>query len=288
MIKKFKFSICIFVISLTFFSLIANAACVDTNCDKRCKRCWHVNLIIGKYKDCAVEPNCKMACEAERNLAPAFGKQCISITPDLGTIACETFFNAWTKSVYEWCNTNGGYTISSHQKELLEDAKKALVFMGFFSKADFSNVKIKWCDLKNIAGGMAPDRDRIMIDSSYLNSPVTSLIPLLAHEMKHIQQYRRMGSSRFKCKYTKQALKIGTAKAKKSLIFNIPGLDLGVAILETFRKGTHRGNSLEKEAYDFETRVADKVSKTNFPRNFFNSQNYHNSVVTTLYVGGVF
>lgn len=71
---------------------------------------------------------------------------------------------------------------------------------------------------------MVPAPNHILFDYSYKNANLSSIISLLAHEMIHIRQLKRMGNERFACQYSKFILNGQT-------------------------------NEIEKEAYDFQRKV---------------------------------
>jgi len=118
-------------------------------------------------------------------------------------------------------------------RSLIHSAKKLLVDSGVFKKTDFNGVEIRWCPLSG-AHGMAPDRGKVLLDTRFLSRTIEEISILLGHEMKHIQQYRRMGSDNFKCSYSQQYVECGSCQ--------------------------NDGHKLEREAYDFEDYVYDKIN----------------------------
>lgn len=114
----------------------------------------------------------------------------------------------------------------------IEQAVADLVDSGLFTKSEFGGVQIRWCPLQG-AHGMAPDRGRVYIDTSVKGDDPSNIAALLAHEMTHIRQYRRMGTDQFKCEYTRKFLACNGCQDDK--------------------------HSMEREAYDFEEKVFDAL-----------------------------
>jgi hypothetical protein len=94
---------------------------------------------------------------------------------------------------------------------------------------------------------MAPDRGRIYLDTSRKGDALEDIAVLLAHEMAHIIQYRRMGTDNFKCEYSRKYVECGGCQ--------------------------DNGHALEREAYAFENEVAQRLSynsQTQYQQQFQN------------------
>jgi hypothetical protein len=115
---------------------------------------------------------------------------------------------------------------------MINEAKGVLIRTGLFAPNEFDGVQIRWCSLSGSTKGVAADAGVICLSDGMLNSADhfgTAVV--LAHEMTHIRQYRRMGTDNFKCAYSQQYLQYGSSY----------------------------GNSLEKEAYDFQNNTGQPV-----------------------------
>jgi hypothetical protein len=62
---------------------------------------------------------------------------------------------------------------------------------------------------------MAPDRGRIYLDAATKSSGPKEIATLLAHEMKHIRQYRENGTDDFKCTYSQQYVGCGGCQDRR-------------------------------------------------------------------------
>lgn len=72
--------------------------------------------------------------------------------------------------------------------------------------------------------GITVSQDKILLNSDYMERGTGDLAVLLAHELKHVEQYIRWGFRQFACRYSNEILR---------------------------GKGFGRENEVEKEAYDF-------------------------------------
>ena len=140
-------------------------------------------------------------------------------------------FEAFTSGVEGICNNDPDRT---QAKELRDKATQILVDKKLFTAGELNSAKIRFCSALNLpepdTGGMAPSRNKVLINTSYIQSTPKELAKLLAHEYTHIRQYERWGTDKFNCLYSKQIL-AGNGYGMK--------------------------NWIEKEAYDF----AQKASK---------------------------
>lgn len=142
---------------------------------------------------------------------------------------CTAPFQAITNWTIARCANWPGRTNNSW---MLNDAKELLIDSGVFSSSDFRGIDIRWCPLSG-AHGMAPDRGKILIDTPFMHGSIEELSIVLAHEMKHIQQYRQMGTDNFKCRYSRLYVECGGCQDSR--------------------------HPLEREAYDFEESVYDEI-----------------------------
>eukprot|EP00579_Thalassiosira_antarctica_P011692 CAMPEP_0201910780 /NCGR_PEP_ID=MMETSP0903-20130614/2022_1 /ASSEMBLY_ACC=CAM_ASM_000552 /TAXON_ID=420261 /ORGANISM="Thalassiosira antarctica, Strain CCMP982" /LENGTH=769 /DNA_ID=CAMNT_0048445455 /DNA_START=278 /DNA_END=2587 /DNA_ORIENTATION=- len=120
-------------------------------------------------------------------------------------------------------------------RDLLNDAKRILIETELFSSDELDPVNIHFCsDLGewNAADGMAPSKEKVLLDTSFIQAELYPLTRLLAHEFFHIRQYHRWGSEGFDCRYAGE-LKSGN--------------------------GFGRDNYIEKEAYEFTEGIAENV-----------------------------
>jgi uncharacterized membrane protein len=144
---------------------------------------------------------------------------------------CTIPFQSSTQIQIGHCSNWGGRL---DDQDLIQDAIRALAGTGKFQIEEFSGVQIRWCPLiggpdGRVAHGIAADRGRVYLNSSQKNHDPIDVATLLAHEMKHVRQYRGMGTDEFKCKYSQEYVKCGGCQ--------------------------DRGHSLEREAYDFEDQI---------------------------------
>lgn len=153
-------------------------------------------------------------------------------------LACTIPYQAITNAVIARCSNWDGRMEDQH---LIEQAKRRLIDSGVFLQSDFSGIQIRWCPLSG-AHGMAPDRGRIYLDVSGKNDNPINVAALLAHEVKHIQQYRRLGTDRFKCTYSEQYVGCGACQ--------------------------NRHHGLEREAYNFQDAVYNRLSSFQEPPSY--------------------
>ena len=147
--------------------------------------------------------------------------------------ACRETFDATVAPVLARC---GGYGGRGERQDLLRQARDTLIATGLLPASAFQGVTIQWCPLTG--SGMVPDPDLVLLNPG-LQSNLFALTSILGHEMKHVEQYRRWGADGFKCRYS--------------------------AEIRTF-KGLGRGNSVEREAYDFQDRVEATLKNASSPR----------------------
>ncbi len=148
-------------------------------------------------------------------------------------IACTIPYQTITNVVISQCSNWDGRLDDQH---LIEQAKNILVSNGIFPQSEFNGIQIRWCPLSG-AHGMAPDRGRIYLDASQKEAVSEDIAVLLAHEMVHVIQYRRMGTDNFKCEYSRKYAECGGCQDSR--------------------------HSLEAEAYSFQHDVAKRLSENN-------------------------
>lgn len=144
---------------------------------------------------------------------------------------------------------------NEHGRRIVEDAKSLLYEQDVFEPSDFDGIQIRFCSaLGPFAAGMVPSSDKILLNGSTLNYSAQSMAVLLAHEMIHIQQHERWSSTGFGCRYQEE-LWSGHGFGKK--------------------------NSVEKEAYDFDSEVRLRLRGTKVAL-----QAHDGSYVTAIQGGG--
>src|SRR5262245_21296394 len=91
-----------------------------------------------------------------------------------------------------------------NRARLLDESKKVLIKIGIWKASDFNNVEMRWADLVE-APGLTPDRTLIYINKKFSAGPpwdLANTASVMAHEMKHISQYRDIeNTDSFKCEY---------------------------------------------------------------------------------------
>ena len=184
--------------------LLAAAACLsaapaDASCRSDCRDYCPKDPIFGQRPPLCIEA-CEAACEAHQT-APGPKPPWPPPPPPIPPLplACTQAFNEIASRVVLSCM---GIGQTPHQARLIDDAVDLLVRARVVSAAEFGDVTIRWCELRD-ADGMAPDQDVVLLDSK-LQANFWSLVSTLAHEMYHQRQYRKMGPARFKCEYSQQ------------------------------------------------------------------------------------
>lgn len=147
------------------------------------------------------------------------------------TAACTVPYQTITNAVIAHCSNWDGRLDDQH---LIENAKEILIANRVFHPNDFNGIQIRWCPLTG-AHGMAPDRGRIYLDTPGKQDSPEDLAVLLAHEMAHIIQYRRMGSDNFKCEYSRNYVDCGFCQ--------------------------NESHALEREAYQFQENVSNRLAE---------------------------
>jgi hypothetical protein len=201
---------------LAIFALILWPAFAIAGCDTDCNR-----SCCGAFGIC--EPTCKITCETNKKICQGTGIQLPNL-PNLLQQSCIAGFQAVTNALII---SQGFYPAGSEY--MINEAKDVLVRTGLYAPNEFDGVQIRWCRLSGSTLGVAADAGVICLSEGLLNSADhfgTAVI--LAHEMTHIRQYRRMGTDNFKCAYSQQYVQHSASYS----------------------------NSFETEAYDFENNTA--------------------------------
>jgi hypothetical protein len=187
----------------------ATATCA-TDCNASCPARW---IKIGPLKTKYRDPSCKGSCEAGKKVSCALN---VPVTVPNGVLEdvqkgmdqrCAAGFEVFTKSVI----LTGPIGNTQADSQRFENLKSALTKAGVVSEAQFRNIQIKYRNLKVKElgihpGGLTPDRNVIFLASDLRNASEYEQAATLAHEMKHVAQYRDMGTDSFKCNYTKHLL----------------------------------------------------------------------------------
>jgi hypothetical protein len=199
------------IFALVLLPTLAIGAC-DTDCNKACCRAFGI-----------CEPTCKITCEASKKVCQGTGVDLGHLPNVLGQ-SCIAAFQVVTNALII---NQGFYPAGSEY--MVNEAKGVLIRTELFASNEFDGVQIRWCSLRGGTLGVAADAGVICLSEGLLSSvDHFGTAVVLAHEMTHIRQYRRMGTDNFKCAYSQEYL----------------------------RHGTSYGNTLETEAYDFENNVA--------------------------------
>lgn len=223
---------------LVFLPLFSGAETCQTNCHDQCR----VRTDFPPMN--FIEPTCHAKCEVAKQAACATKTDIpdIPITPIeqgkiYGTQACAATFQTITGVVIARCSNWDGRL---DNQPLIDDAMNLLQNAGIMSPGELNGVQVRWCPLSN-GHGMAPDRGRIYLDTSLQGNRIRTA-STLAHELTHIRQYRRLGTDRFKCDYSRQYTECGGCQDRR--------------------------NAFEREAYDFENSIASRLSQVSPPQTF--------------------
>jgi hypothetical protein len=220
---------------LTLLPMLVYAESCDTDCHRQCR--IRTDFPPVEF----IEPTCHAKCEVAKKAACAVGRPLptVPITPReqvevYGTQACAAPFQAITNIVIGRCSNWDGRLDGQN---LISAAINRLQSTGIMSAGELNGVQVRWCPLSG-AHGMVPDRGRIYLDVSLQNDPF-STASTLAHELAHIRQYRRMGTDRFKCDYSRQYAECGGCQDRR--------------------------NSFEREAYQFEDSIQSRLAQWTSP-----------------------
>ncbi len=135
-----------------------------------------------------------------------------------GTAMCLQAFEAVTQTAKALCS---GFASQSPLQAKREDAeielaKAQLVQSGLVGAEEFAGVSIRWCQGDFNGHGITPDSEQILLNQVLLENPWT-IAPMIAHEMTHIRQLRRMGTNNFKCDYATKMIACGCQDRRHAL-----------------------------------------------------------------------
>jgi hypothetical protein len=131
------------------------------------------------------------------------------------------------------------HKLNDYKAEYLNQVKNLLLNKtNLFTKTEFDQIHIEWCQIKisipgysnSIVSGMVPRPNEILlnIDDSDIYSNTHKLAVVLAHEVHHVRQINDWGYEVFDCLYANEIL---------------------------FGNGFEENNWIEKDAYNFEREV---------------------------------
>lgn len=143
--------------------------------------------------------------------------------------ACNSTFHTVTSAVIARCS-NWDARLDGQPE--IQKAIATLTDAGIFAANEFNGLQIRWCPLSG-AHGIAPDRGKVYLDIGQINDNPENIAALLAHEMTHIRQYRRMGTDEFKCEYSRKFVECQGCQDER--------------------------HSLEREAYGLENQVYERL-----------------------------
>lgn len=172
-----------------FVLLVSAAAARD--CDDECKV-----KPLG-----VVEPGCKIACEAAQS-SPIPVPPPPTIAHPLPVIQppCAIAFDHIVQPIAAVCQSN----MDGADPRTLAEARALLVQKKVFSQDQLDKVEVRWCGaLKKDVDGMTPRPDLVWLHPK-LNGNSVWTAEVLAHEMKHVEQWERWGADGpggFKCRY---------------------------------------------------------------------------------------
>lgn len=142
-----------------------------------------------------------------------------------------TLFRKWMDVVNGACRYSG---LGSADARRINDAKNLLVARGVFSRAQLDRVDMRFCfaisntvnislfgkthTIKAGAGAITTSSRRIYFDDSRRTRSTKSLAELMAHEMRHTQQYTRWGYNGFSCRYSGQIVRFNGTGGDKNYI----------------------------------------------------------------------
>jgi|GEM_PF-7090506 len=151
--------------------------------------------------------------EIGRSFTDAAGNTFTIVAEPLDGICAQPFYTV-ADMVVEKCSkykpTQAGSNIIERIIDLLIDER-------LVGREVFNNVAIRFCPFSKEgirAEGIAPRYGRIYLDEEMKKQSDIGLAVLLRHEMKHIEQYRRLGRSRFACKYSSQLIGSGGSQGR--------------------------------------------------------------------------
>jgi hypothetical protein len=191
----------------------SGAVSCKTKCDKKCR-------VRGPFGTSWTDPGCLVDCEVKKKAACAIKRDVPSLPGSPSEVpevlnrvtraSCAVEFETVAQSVILDC---GRFRAPNRSAEVADRAMEMLIELGVVSSLDARNVSVRFCDLRGSVAGVVPDRNTIILDLSYdptaaeydsTNLGMVGLGALLAHEMVHVDQYRRLGTDEFKCQYVER------------------------------------------------------------------------------------
>lgn len=151
--------------------------------------CWLA--VPGASRD---RPVCAAADLPLRVSAPDDDQQ--QKKPRRGKLRCGVPVGKNFDGMVSSCRAGGGSS-----PKLTDTAIARLVETGLFERAEFAGVRIRFCSTRR-ARGFAPDQRSIFLALHIAKDPF-EVAALIAHEMVHIRQYRRIGDEEMRCAYAK-------------------------------------------------------------------------------------
>lgn len=145
---------------------------------------------------------------------------------------CENAFDLIALMVVARCSV---YQAPPAAAAALDAAVARLRDTGLASDADIGDSQIAFCPLA--AGtGMVPAPGQLYLDDGLIGLSRDGLAEILAHELEHIRQFKRLGTREFKCEYVRDMLACGGCQ--------------------------DRGHALEAEAYKHQDAVRERLLKS--------------------------
>jgi len=125
------------------------------------------------------------------------------------SLACTSTFDAVIGAVHGACSGFNSQSYAASDRALIQSAVDRLVSAGIVGRELFSGVGIRWCAGSFSGSGITPAADEILLHTNLKASPVDDIASTVAHEMRHVAQYRQLGSGKFKCDYAQQYVACG-------------------------------------------------------------------------------
>lgn len=149
------------------------------------------------------QPACAIDCDGCVRGCPWYDGIC-----NAQKVACQSTtgpFRAFTSVAELLCRL---FPLTVEDIALVDEAKEILATAKFFMREELDAVDYYFCPLLDItnAGGFAPSERTAIFNVDFRALSRLSLASLMAHEVKHVRQYRRMGFTGFACKYTAELL----------------------------------------------------------------------------------
>lgn len=139
---------------------------------------------------------------------------------------CAAPFEHIARAVTAHC---AGYVPTERETKRIDEAERFLVAGGYFAAAELSGVTVRWCELAPLAHGLTPDGHTVYLSTERENDSLVALAALLAHELTHVRQFRRLGAEGFACDYSLKLLACGGCQDER--------------------------HPLEREAYDLQKKI---------------------------------